>query len=569
VRERHHSMDSRTDLKKKKVLVIDDSDDIRELVARTLSGTEFLVYQASDGRDGIQTAKELKPDLILLDIMMPGFDGFMTGKVIKRNIDTRNIPIIYLSAKKTREDINAAIQAGGSDYIVKPFSPSDLLTRIRRTVRSRKIHEERAVEKTAEKPAGERAGGKDDEAIREIIAKTITRHDDVMVCSRISDALVMETCPIYRNIFTNIVSEGVFKIVVDMNGIERIDGAGLALLTSVNASLRGYKGELRMTFPSAGVINQFSYVKIIDLFRSYSTVEEAVESFGKDEPAYEEAFDTDRLNVCMSCTYVNEPDARYCAFCGTNLMISRGEEILDVLMRVISRRIISEARTEDTKKINKARNINPEECEIPSDFHVEICDGNITIKYRSSRTVRKFYETEKRIGIQAPVMRGKPIPLQPGTKVYLTNPQGGSLSSFETEILSVDAERDILYVRYSDDAKVMHSQKNFSVAPKLPIDIRITNPSFYYTGDAILGKILELSRVRAVVFSEDRLPENVCLSVKFQLPGGCEISSPLVVAKKRREKFMYDLEFVVMDEKERSRIVQYMFRRQIELAKAE
>ena len=71
--------------------------------------------------------------MTLLDIMMPKYDGFTVGKVLKRNINTKNIPIIFLSAKKTKQDINAAIQAGGSDYIVKPFSPSELMTRLRKS----------------------------------------------------------------------------------------------------------------------------------------------------------------------------------------------------------------------------------------------------------------------------------------------------------------------------------------------------------------------------------------------------------------------------------------------------
>ena len=127
------------DYEKKKVLVIDDNPDIGDLVDRIIKGTEFELLKASDGREGIQIAREHKPDIILLDIMMPKFDGFMTGKALKRNIGTKNIPIIFLTGKKTKEDISAAIQAGGSDYIVKPFSPSDLLARLRKMAESKEI----------------------------------------------------------------------------------------------------------------------------------------------------------------------------------------------------------------------------------------------------------------------------------------------------------------------------------------------------------------------------------------------------------------------------------------------
>ncbi len=133
--------------KKKKVLVIDDQLEIRELVDVTLRGTEFDVLKASGGKEGIQIAREQKPDLILLDIMMPVYDGYMTCKVLKRNPATKDIPVIFLTAKKTKEDIKEALKAGGSDYIVKPFSPSEFLTRLRRIGES---HEVKRAKKTKE-----------------------------------------------------------------------------------------------------------------------------------------------------------------------------------------------------------------------------------------------------------------------------------------------------------------------------------------------------------------------------------------------------------------------------------
>ena len=84
--------------KKKKVLVIDDQLEIRELVDITLRGTEFDVLKASGGKEGIQIAKEQKPDLILLDIMMPVVDGYMTCKILKRR-ETHKF--IYYSSTTT------------------------------------------------------------------------------------------------------------------------------------------------------------------------------------------------------------------------------------------------------------------------------------------------------------------------------------------------------------------------------------------------------------------------------------------------------------------------------------
>ena len=126
------------DITKKKVLVIDDQQEIRELVSVTLRGTEFDVIKADGGREGIRIAREEKPDVILLDLMMPGLDGFAVSNFFKRMPDTQDIPIIFLTAKKTKKGLNIALKQGAVDYIMKPFDPDDLLTRVRRALEFRK-----------------------------------------------------------------------------------------------------------------------------------------------------------------------------------------------------------------------------------------------------------------------------------------------------------------------------------------------------------------------------------------------------------------------------------------------
>lgn len=122
------------DYEKKKVLVIDDNPDIGDLVERALEGSEFEVFQASGGREGIHMAQELKPDLILLDIMMPEIDGFTVSNFLKRIPGTANIPIIFLTARATKSGRMIASKAGAVDYIMKPFSPKELLKRLKRIV---------------------------------------------------------------------------------------------------------------------------------------------------------------------------------------------------------------------------------------------------------------------------------------------------------------------------------------------------------------------------------------------------------------------------------------------------
>ena len=124
--------------KKIPVLVIDDDGKILDLIAKILNGTEFDMLRASDGYDGIQIARKFKPSIILLDILMPKYDGFMICRTIKRNVDTKNIPVIFLTGIKSKEYIQKAIKVGASDYIVKPFTPIDLLAKLRKIMESDK-----------------------------------------------------------------------------------------------------------------------------------------------------------------------------------------------------------------------------------------------------------------------------------------------------------------------------------------------------------------------------------------------------------------------------------------------
>ena len=107
----------------KKILVVDDQAEVRELVEVTLRSEEFEIIQAKSALEAIEKAKSEKPDLIILDIMMPNFDGIATCKILKRNPITKKIPVIFLTAKHGKEDVKAALQAGGKDYVMKPFQP--------------------------------------------------------------------------------------------------------------------------------------------------------------------------------------------------------------------------------------------------------------------------------------------------------------------------------------------------------------------------------------------------------------------------------------------------------------
>ncbi len=114
----------------KKILLVDDKAEVRELVKVTLDGSDYEFISAVNGLEAIEKATALKPDLILLDIMMPEMDGFEACRRIKENPKTKDIPIIILTAKGQDEDVKKGLDSGALDYFVKPFSPLDLLKKI-------------------------------------------------------------------------------------------------------------------------------------------------------------------------------------------------------------------------------------------------------------------------------------------------------------------------------------------------------------------------------------------------------------------------------------------------------
>lgn len=113
------------------ILVIEDEVDIADLVAFNLRRNDYLVELAHDGLKGLAAAKALQPDLIVLDLMMPGMDGVSLFKVLKRDAVTRKIPVIMLTARGQTEDKILGLELGVDDYMTKPFSPKELMLRVK------------------------------------------------------------------------------------------------------------------------------------------------------------------------------------------------------------------------------------------------------------------------------------------------------------------------------------------------------------------------------------------------------------------------------------------------------
>ena len=115
---------------KGKILVVDDEIYIVHILDFSLGMEGYEVVTALDGEQAVEKARAEKPDLIVLDIMMPKLDGYETCKILKADADTRDIPVILLSAKGRNVDQKIGFEVGADDYITKPFSPRKLVERI-------------------------------------------------------------------------------------------------------------------------------------------------------------------------------------------------------------------------------------------------------------------------------------------------------------------------------------------------------------------------------------------------------------------------------------------------------
>ncbi len=114
----------------KKALVVDDHPDMVEILTMQLEILGFTVISASNGKEGVEKAIAEKPDMILMDIMMPGMDGRDATRLIRSNPETQHIPILASTVLYLSSDLSSCIEAGCSSYISKPFTPQDLQEKI-------------------------------------------------------------------------------------------------------------------------------------------------------------------------------------------------------------------------------------------------------------------------------------------------------------------------------------------------------------------------------------------------------------------------------------------------------
>jgi CRP-like cAMP-binding protein/CheY-like chemotaxis protein len=122
---------------RKKILIIEDNDDIRESTAEILELANYEVLQAEHGKKGVEIALEQKPDLILCDIMMPVLDGYGVLYLLNKNPETASVPFIFLTAKADRPDMRKGMEMGADDYLTKPFDDVELMNAIESRLQKR------------------------------------------------------------------------------------------------------------------------------------------------------------------------------------------------------------------------------------------------------------------------------------------------------------------------------------------------------------------------------------------------------------------------------------------------
>ncbi len=119
-----------------KILIVEDDRFLRELIARKLTAENYQIIEAIDGEEGLKKIKEEKPDLVLLDLILPGIDGFEVLSRIKEDPSLASIPVIILSNLGQREDVERGMKLGAVDYLVKAhFTPNEIIEKVKQILK--------------------------------------------------------------------------------------------------------------------------------------------------------------------------------------------------------------------------------------------------------------------------------------------------------------------------------------------------------------------------------------------------------------------------------------------------
>ena len=122
-------------IESRRILVVEDEADIRNLVRYNLEQEGYAVSEASDGEQGLASARKLRPHLVVLDLMLPGMNGLEVCRVLRGEEKTAKLPVVMLTARATEVDKVLGLEIGADDYVTKPFSPRELLARVKAVLR--------------------------------------------------------------------------------------------------------------------------------------------------------------------------------------------------------------------------------------------------------------------------------------------------------------------------------------------------------------------------------------------------------------------------------------------------
>ena len=125
------------EINNKVILVVDDEESIREILTYNLERENFIVVEAVDGEEAVEVCEEVKPALVLLDVMLPKKDGITVCKEIRYNLNMKDIPILMISAKGEETDKIIGLEIGADDYITKPFQVREVIARVKAHLRKR------------------------------------------------------------------------------------------------------------------------------------------------------------------------------------------------------------------------------------------------------------------------------------------------------------------------------------------------------------------------------------------------------------------------------------------------
>jgi len=120
----------------RKILIADDEENIRALIRKTLefAGGDFEIYEANDGVEAIRMAKKIRPNMIILDVMMPGMTGYEVCKAVKKSEETQDVYILFLTARGGSISKTTVDLCGGNDFVTKPFDPDELGLKIKKAL---------------------------------------------------------------------------------------------------------------------------------------------------------------------------------------------------------------------------------------------------------------------------------------------------------------------------------------------------------------------------------------------------------------------------------------------------